>query len=220
MHPELSIFTSGSTHKIRVGVLGSGKGSNLVALAEAARLPKCPYEIVVVGSDVENAGILHRAADFGITPVYLPPGRYRTKLEPEAEQHAARVLREAGVEVVALAGFMRILKNDFLGAFAGRVINIHPSLLPAFPGLQAWKQALDYGAKVAGCTVHFVDQGIDTGAIIMQMAVPIEDTDTETTLHARIQDAERIIYPEALRLLTLGQIEMQGRLCRHAVAKG
>lgn len=203
-----------------MGVLGSGKGSNFVALAEAARLPGCPYEVVIVGSDVENSGILHRAADFGITPVYLPPGRYRTKLEPDAEQHCARVLREAGVEVVALAGFMRILKGDFLGAFAGRVINIHPSLLPAFPGLHAWKQALDYGAKVAGCTVHFVDQGIDTGPIILQRAVPVEDSDTETTLHARIQDAERIIYPEALRLLTLGQIEIQGRLCRQVKVQG
>jgi phosphoribosylglycinamide formyltransferase-1 len=198
-------------HKLRLGVLGSGSGSNCQALLNACAQPGFPAEIAVIVSDVENAKILDRARRAGIEALYLTPGKFRTKLEPEVEQRYVAALRERGVELVCLAGFMRVLKNDFLQAFPGRVINIHPALLPAFPGLQSWKQALDYGAKVAGCTVHFVDAGVDSGPIIVQAAVPVLDNDTAETLHARIQVEEHRIYPEAVRLIAEGRLVHEGR---------
>lgn len=202
--------------KLRLGVLGSGSGTNCQALLDACAKPDFPAEIVVIISDVENAKILDRARQAGVKAVYMPPGKFRTKLEPEAEQRYVAALREHGVELVCLAGFMRVLKEDFLKAFPGRVINIHPALLPAFPGLHSWKQALDYGAKVAGCTVHFVDAGVDSGPIIVQAAVPVFDNDTAQTLHARIQVEEHHIYPEAVRMIAEGRLRIEGRrvLCR------
>ncbi len=202
--------------KLRLGVLGSGSGTNCQALLDACAKPDFPAEIVVIISDVENAKILDRARQAGVKAVYMPPGKFRTKLEPEAEQRYVAALREHGVELVCLAGFMRVLKEDFLKAFPGRVINIHPALLPAFPGLHSWKQALDYGAKVAGCTVHFVDAGVDSGPIIVQAAVPVFDNDTAQTLHARIQVEEHHIYPEAVRMIAGDRLRIEGRrvLCR------
>jgi phosphoribosylglycinamide formyltransferase-1 len=197
--------------KLRLGVLGSGSGTNCQALLDACAQPGFPAEIVVIVSDVENAKILDRARRVGIEALHLAPGKFRTKLEPEVEQRYVAALRERNVELVCLAGFMRVLKNDFLQAFPGRVINIHPALLPAFPGLQSWKQALDYGAKVAGCTVHFVDAGVDSGPIIVQAAVPVLDGDTAETLHARIQVEEHRIYPEAVRLIAEGRFAIEGR---------
>ena len=126
-------------------------------------------------------------------------------------QRYVAALRQHNVELVCLAGFMRVLKDDFLKAFPGRVINIHPALLPAFPGLESWKQALDHGARVAGCTVHFVDTGVDSGPIILQAAVPVIDSDTAQTLHARIQVEEHRIYPEAVRLIAEGRLRIEGR---------
>lgn len=202
-----------SQKKIRLGVLGSGKGSNMVAIADACSAD-CPYEIVTVLSDVENAGILQHARDRKLNAEFIQPGKFRTKLDEEAEARFVSALKEAQVDYIALAGFMRILKGAFLREFAERVINIHPSLLPAFPGLEAWRQALDYGVKVTGCTVHFVDQGIDSGAIIAQSTVPVLDGDTPKTLHARIQIAERELYPKALRWLASGKVKLQGRQCR------
>lgn len=199
--------------KKRIGILGSGKGSNMVAIADACAVTDCPYEIVVVISDVETAGILDRARERNLPAQYIAPGKFRTKLDDEAEARYIAALREAHVDYIALAGFMRILKGEFLRSFADHVINIHPSLLPAFPGLEAWRQALDYGVKVTGCTVHFVDQGIDSGAIIAQSTVPVLDGDTAETLHARIQIAERETYPKALRLLAAGKVRVQGRRC-------
>lgn len=198
-------------HKLRLGVLGSGSGTNCQALLDACAQPGFPAEIAVIVSDVENAKILDRARQHNIEALYLAPGKFRTKLEPEVEQRYVAALRERGVELVCLAGFMRVLKDDFLKAFPGRVINIHPALLPAFPGLQSWKQALDYGAKVAGCTVHFVDAGVDSGPIIIQAAVPVLDSDTAQTLHARIQVEEHRIYPEAVRLIAEGRLHIEGR---------
>lgn len=198
-------------HKLRLGVLGSGSGTNCQALLDACAQPGFPAEIAVIVSDVENAKILDRARQHNIEALYLAPGKFRTKLEPEVEQRYVAALRERGVELVCLAGFMRVLKDDFLKAFPGRVINIHPALLPAFPGLQSWKQALDYGAKVAGCTVHFVDAGVDSGPIIVQAAVPVLDSDTAQTLHARIQVEEHRIYPEAVRLIAEGRLVFEGR---------
>jgi phosphoribosylglycinamide formyltransferase 1 len=195
----------------RLGILGSGKGSNMVAIADAIAAGQVPAEIVAVISDVETAGILKHAADRNLPARYIAPGKFRTKLDEEAEAAYLEALRSAEVDLVVLAGFMRILKGDFLRVFDQRVINIHPSLLPSFPGLEAWKQALDYGVKVAGCTVHFVDQGVDTGAIIAQQAVPVLKGDTAATLHERIQVAERGLYPQAVAALALGEIKVQGR---------
>ena len=198
----------------RLGVLGSGRGSNLVALADAIQAGSLPAEIVVVLSDVECAGILDRARERGLLSRYIAPGKFRTKLDETAEAAYLLALREADVDLVVLAGFMRILKGEFLRVFDGRVVNIHPSLLPAFPGLEAWKQALDFGAKIAGCTVHLVDQGIDTGPILAQVAVPVLDGDTAATLHERIQVAERRLYPQIIAALATGQMEVHGRLTR------
>jgi phosphoribosylglycinamide formyltransferase 1 len=197
--------------KLRLGVLGSGKGSNFVAVADACARGDLPAEVVVVISDVAEAGILARARERNFPARHIPPGKFRTKLDEEAEAAYIAALREAKVDLVVLAGFMRILKGEFLRAFTDRVINIHPSLLPSFPGLEAWRQALDYGVKVTGCTVHFVDQGVDTGAIIAQQTVPILDNDTVETLHARIQAAEHELYPAAIRALAERRVAVRGR---------
>jgi phosphoribosylglycinamide formyltransferase 1 len=170
-----------------------------------------PAEIAVVISDVESAGILDHARNRNLPAKFISPGKFRTKLDEDAERAYIDALKAADVDLVVLAGFMRILKGEFLRVFEQRVINIHPSLLPAFPGLAAWKQALDYGVKVAGCTVHYVDQGVDTGPIIAQTAVPVVDGDTATKLHDRIQVAERALYPRAVRALALGEIKVSGR---------
>jgi phosphoribosylglycinamide formyltransferase-1 len=200
-----------SNPPFRLGVLGSGKGSNMVAIAEACAAGSLPAQIALVLSDVPDAGILGRARERGIPARHLPPGRFRTKLDEEAERAYVAALQEARVDLVVLAGFMRILKGEFLRNFPQRVLNIHPALLPAFPGLESWKQALDYGVKVAGCTVHFVDQGIDTGPIVVQRSVPVLDDDTPATLHARIQEAERAAYPEAIGAVLSGRIQVEGR---------
>lgn len=199
--------------KVRLGVLGSGKGSNLDALAKYCARPESAMEIVIVLSDVENAGILSLAGSHGLKGQFIPPGKFRTKLEESAEEQFIGELRRAEVDFVVLAGFMRILKGEFLRAFSEKVINIHPSLLPSFPGLEAWKQALEYGVKVTGCTVHFVDQGIDSGAIIAQQTVPVLDNDTPATLHARIQAAEWELYPRAVEDAALCRVKVQGRRC-------
>lgn len=195
----------------RLGILGSGKGSNMVAIADAISAGSVPAEIAVVISDVETAGILDHARNRNLPAKFINPGKFRTKLDEEAERAYIDALKAAEVDLVVLAGFMRILKGEFLRVFEQRVINIHPSLLPAFPGLAAWKQALDYGVKVAGCTVHYVDQGVDTGPIIAQTAVPVVDGDTATTLHERIQVAERALYPRVVSALARGQIKVAGR---------
>ena len=197
--------------KLRLGILGSGKGSNLVAIADAVAAGTIPAEIVAVLSDVAEAGILERASERGLRAEFIAPGKFRTKLDDAAEAAYIAALRAAGVELVVLAGFMRILKGEFLQAYANRVLNIHPSLLPSFPGLEAWRQALDYGVKVTGCTVHFVDQGIDTGPILGQQTVPVLDGDTPATLHERIQQAERVAYPAAIDALARGAVTVRGR---------
>ena len=197
--------------EFRLGVLGSGKGSNLVALADACARGEVPAIIALVASDVAGAGILARARERGLAGRFLAPGKFRTKLDEEAERAYIGALQEARVDLVVLAGFMRILKGDFLKAFPQRVINIHPSLLPAFPGLEAWKQALDYGVKFTGCTVHCVDQGVDTGPIIGQQTVPVLAGDTVASLHGRIQEAERELYPRVVAALARGDVAVQGR---------
>lgn len=204
----------------RLGVLGSGKGSNFAALADACAAGRVPARIALVLSDVPGAGILDLAAARGIPAMHIPPGRFRTRLDDAAESAYVDALRAAGVEWVVLAGFMRILKSVFLRAFPERVVNIHPSLLPAFPGLEAWKQALEHGVKVTGVTVHLVDDGVDSGPIIAQGAVPVQEGDTAEALHARIQAVEHALYPEALAALLEGRVRWVPRRRAAASAAG
>ena len=192
--------------KLRLGVLASGKGSNLRALAEACASGEIAAEIGLVLCDLEDAGALDVARGAGLPHRFIAPGRFRTKLDDEAESAYIAALREAGVDLILLTGFMRILKGEFLRAFENRVVNIHPSLLPSFPGLEAWKQALDHGVKVTGCTIHFVDQGIDTGRILAQRAVEVLDDDTASSLYARIQEAEHALYPSTVARIARGEI--------------
>ena len=197
--------------KFRLGVLGSGKGSNFVAIADACAAGQIPAEVAVVLSDVENAKILSHARERGIPAQFIPPGKFRTKLDVESEYAFVSMLQSAQVELIVLAGFMRVLKGELLRAFEGRIVNIHPALLPSFPGLEAWKQALDHGVKVTGCTVHFVDAGVDSGPIIGQQTVPVLDTDTPETLHQRIQVAEHELYPKCVAAIARGEISVEWR---------
>jgi len=184
--------------KLALGILGSGTGSNCRAILEQIGANKLPAEARLVISDVFDAGILDIAREFKVPNIYLPPGSFRTRLEPKAEMEMTRLLQEADVDLVVLAGFMRVLKEPMLNAFPQRIVNIHPSLLPKFPGIEAWKQALGAGEKVTVCSVHYVDAGIDSGEIIAQRTVPVLAGDTAESLHARIQAAERVLYPEVI----------------------
>ncbi len=204
-------YSSPVNSPFRIGVLGSGKGSNFVAIVDAIAAGKIPAETAIVLSDVESAGILAHARERKIPAQFVPPGKFRTKLDEAAEQALVTTLHNAKVDLIVLAGFMRVLKGDFLRAFEGRIVNVHPSLLPSFPGLEGWKQALDYGVKVAGCTVHFVDAGVDSGPIIGQQAVPVLDDDTAQSLHRRIHAAEHELYPRCLAALARGEISVAGR---------
>lgn len=182
-----------------------------MAIADAIAAGKVPAQIGVVLSDVENAGILEQARQRNLPARFIAPGKFRTKLEEEAERAYVTALQDAKVDLIVLAGFMRVLKGDFLRAFEGRIVNIHPSLLPSFPGLEAWKQALDYGVKVTGCTVHYVDAGVDSGAIFGQQTVSVLDDDTAETLHQRIHAAEHELYPKCVAAIARGEISVQGR---------
>ncbi|MBQ9694776.1 MAG: phosphoribosylglycinamide formyltransferase [Kiritimatiellae bacterium] len=197
--------------KLKLAVLGSGSGSNMQSIVDAIEAGTLDAEIVCVLSDVPDAKILERAAKHHLPGQYVSCEPFKTKLDGEAQERYIRIMKDAGADTVVLAGFMRIVKQGLLDAFPNRVLNIHPALLPAFPGLHSWKQALDYGAKVAGCTVHFVDAGTDSGPIIVQKCVPVEETDTPETLHARIQVQEHLAFPEALRHLAAGRLRIEGR---------
>ncbi len=191
--------------RIKLGVLGSGKGSNFKAIMERIIDGKLPAEVRLVISDVPDAGILSYARDFQLPALFVNPGKYRTRLETEVEQDIVRLLQEAGVELVVLAGFMRVLKEPLLQAFPRSIINIHPSLLPKYKGLEAWKQALEAGEKVTGCTVHYVDKEVDAGHIVGQREVEIRTDDTPESLHARIQEAEHELLPEVVRQIAAGR---------------
>jgi len=184
--------------RLPIGILGSGKGSNCRAILERIRSGDLAAEARVIISDVLDSPILDIAREFSVPNAYLPPGQFRTRLEPKAEEELVKILRDLGVELVVLAGFMRVLHAPMLTAFPKRIVNIHPSLLPRFPGLEAWKQVLEAGEKVTGCTVHFVDEKIDHGKIIAQCDVAILPEDTPESLHARIQIAEHELYQAAL----------------------
>lgn len=183
---------------LKLGILGSGKGTNCRAILERIQTGDLHAQARVIISDVLDAPILDIAREFAVSHAFLPPGRFKTRLEPAVEAQLVQMLREAEVDLVILAGFMRVLHAPMLEAFPRRILNIHPSLLPKFPGLLAWSQALEAKEKVTGCTVHFVDDQIDHGTIIAQREVPILDGDTAESLHARIQLAERELYPEVI----------------------
>lgn len=200
--------------KLNLGVLGSGAGSNMQSIVDAIAAGTLDAEVKIVLADVADAKILDRARRHNIPCQYLDCAPWKTKLEGRAEDECIRILREAGVDTVVLAGFMRIVKPGLLAAFPNRVVNIHPALLPAFPGVHGWTQALDYGCKVAGVTVHLVDAGTDTGPILVQKAVPVLEDDTPESLHARIQVQEHIAYPEALRVIASGAYRLEGRRVR------
>ena len=183
----------------RLAVLASGRGTNFVALADAARQEKLGSKIAVLVSDREQAPVLEIAKERKIPTQYLDPGGYRTRLSKEAEAEYVRVLQERGVDTVVLAGFMRILRSCFLEAFPNAVLNIHPSLLPAFPGLDAVRQALEHGVSVTGCTVHLVNESVDAGPILAQAPVPVFPDDDPDQLLERIHVAEHRLYPETVR---------------------
>ncbi len=183
-----------------IGVLGSGSGSNMQAILDAIDAGTLDARISIVLSDKPGAYILERARKRGIETDVIDCRGFKTKFPEESQIETAEKLRAAGVEIVCLAGFLRLVKRPLLEVFPNKILNIHPSLLPAFPGLESWKQALDAGASEAGCTVHFVDEGMDTGPIILQEAVPILAGDTPESLHTRIQVLEHRLYPEAIRL--------------------
>ncbi len=190
--------------KLKLGILGSGKGSNFRAIADAIARGDINAEVCIVAADIEGAGILTLARERGIRAEFVHPGKFRTKMEPECERHLAQLLLNADVDLVVLAGYMRMVKAPLLDAFPRRIINIHPSLLPAFPGLEAWKQAVDARASKSGCTVHYVDSGMDTGEIIARAEVPVLSDDTPETLHARIHAAEHRLYPAVIAQLAAG----------------
>ncbi|MEI6872228.1 MAG: phosphoribosylglycinamide formyltransferase [Verrucomicrobiota bacterium] len=183
----------------KIGILGSGNGSNFSAIARAIGESRLSAEIVLVISDNPVAGILQKARALNLPALALPTSKFRTKLEAEIEQYAVDKLLEAGAEWIVLAGYMRLIKAPLLKQFESRILNIHPSLLPSFPGLEAWKQALEAKVPRTGCTVHWVDAGMDTGTIIAQSEVPVLEDDTAASLHARIQVAEHSLYPAVLQ---------------------
>jgi phosphoribosylglycinamide formyltransferase-1 len=197
---------------LSLGALASGRGSNLQAILDAIDAGRCPARLTVVISDRAGARALDRARGAGVKAVHIDPQGYADRAS--FDDAIARVLAEHGVELVCLAGYMRLLSPGFVSAFRGRILNVHPALLPAFPGLHAQRQALAHGVKVAGATVHFVDEGVDTGPIILQAAVPVHEDDTEEMLAARILVEEHRLYPEAIRLYAEGRLEVVGRRVR------
>ena len=184
--------------KLRLGVLGSGRGSNLDAIFRAIHERHLPAEVKVVASDVRDAGILAIGRAHRAHSKYVYPGESRAKLDPDSERNMVNLLQQERVELVVLAGFMRIVGPQLLAAFPRRIVNIHPSLLPRHRGLRAWELALTAGDSVAGCTVHYVDEGVDTGEIVAQAEVDVLPGDTPESLHARIQEAEHVLYPEVI----------------------
>ncbi len=194
---------------MKIGILISGRGSNMTAIVEAAQSGRIPdSEVSVVISDKTSAAGLEKAKERGIETVVVARNK-RSREEHDAE--IISELKKREVELVCLAGYMRLLSSGFVRAFSDKIINIHPSLLPAFPGLDAQRQAIEYGVKISGCTVHFVDEDLDHGAIILQKAVEVADTDTAETLSAKILEHEHALYVEAVKKIAEGKIEIRGR---------
>jgi len=202
--------------KLRVGVLASGRGSNLQAIIDAIEAGRLDAQIVLVLSNKKDAVALERARKHGLTDVFLDPKPFAG--QPDSREAYDRavldLLRKHDVELVLLAGYMKIVTPVLVKAYENRMMNIHPSLLPSFPGLDAQKKALDHGVKLSGCTVHFVTEGVDEGPIIIQAAVPILEGDTPETLAARILVEEHKIYPRAVQLYAEGRLNVSGRVVR------
>jgi phosphoribosylglycinamide formyltransferase-1 len=201
----------GTMKRLRLGVLGSGRGSNCAAILGAIRAGELCADVVIVGSDGAGAGILRLAEDAGIESFVINEPRYRTRLSPEVEADLVERLRAAEVDLVVLAGYLRVVKAPLLEAFHRRIVNIHPSLLPEYRGLRAWRQAVEAGATRSGCTVHYVDAGVDTGEILGRTEVPVLPDDTAESLHARIQVAEHALYPAVLERLAEECVQMKDR---------
>lgn len=183
---------------VRLGIMGSGNGTNLMGILAAMGAGKLRAEIAMVLSDVKNSGILTLAENYGLPHAFVDPGPHPNRLADSAQKEIRDRMRSAGVDILALCGFMRILKEPVLSAYDGRIVNTHPSLLPKYPGREAWKQALDEGESEAGCTIHLVDSGIDSGEILSQHTVPVLPDDTPDSLHRRIQQEENAHYPSAI----------------------
>ena len=197
---------------LKIGVLVSGRGSNFQAIIDAIEAKKIKAEIAVVISNVPGVMALDRAKKHGIKAIVIDSREHSDK--SSYEKQVIKVLEDNNVGLVCLAGYMKLLSPELVHHFRGRIMNIHPALLPAFPGLHVQKKALEYGVKYSGCTVHFVDEGCDTGPIILQAVVPVLDSDTEETLSARILEQEHNIYPEAIRLFSEGKLKVEGRRVR------
>jgi phosphoribosylglycinamide formyltransferase-1 len=198
--------------KVSLGVLASGRGSNFQAIIDEIEDGRLDAEVKLLIVDTPDAYAVERARKHSIEYLYLNPGEFSAK--DDFFLRIANELGSRGVNLVVLAGFMRIVRKPLLDAFPGRVMNIHPALLPAFPGLHGQKQAVDYGVKISGCTVHFVDEGMDTGPVIIQAALSVFPDDTEETLSGRILKLEHKIFPEAIRLFSEGRLRMEGRTVR------
>jgi phosphoribosylglycinamide formyltransferase-1 len=194
-----------------IAVLASGRGTNLQAIIDNIENGNIKANLSCVISDNKDAVVLERARKHGIEAIYIDPGPKKTWLIPEVEQKYVQALQDHNIDLVCLAGFMRILKKPLLTAFAGRIVNIHPALLPSFPGLDVQRKALEYGVKFSGCTVHFVDDTVDGGPIITQAAVPVLDDDTPEILAARILKEEHRIYTEAINIVLSGKYKIDGR---------
>lgn len=197
--------------KCRVGVLASGRGSNFQAIAEACRREEFPATVECLITDNPDAGALEIARTHGVAAYTVPVTATKGRLPEEAEEEMARICVGHGVDLIALAGFMRILKGRLLSVFENRIMNIHPALLPSFPGLHGARQAVEYGVKVSGCTVHFVDRVIDGGAIILQATVPVDDKDDEESLIRKIHVEEHKTYVRAIELYAEGRLKIEGR---------
>jgi phosphoribosylglycinamide formyltransferase-1 len=200
------------TRPLPLGVLASGRGSNLQAIVDAIDAGRCPARVAVVVSDRKDAKALDRARRAGLPAVHVDSLSHPDRAAFDAAVTA--VLVEYGVELVCLAGYMRLISGEFVATWRSRILNVHPALLPAFPGLHAQRQALEHGAKVSGATIHFVDEGVDTGPIVLQAAVLVREDDTEATLAARILAEEHRLYPEAVRLHAEGRLAIEGRRVR------
>lgn len=205
---------SPSPPPLRVGVLASGSGSNFVALTRALNVDGGPARVCLLVSNVPTAGALARAAELGVDSAVVDHKAYATREAYDAA--VVEVLRRAGVQLVCLAGYMRLVTKTFLAAFPDRVLNVHPALLPSFPGLHGARQALEKSVKLTGCTVHVVDEGTDTGPIIAQAAVRVRDDDDESTLQGRIQQEEHRLFPAVVRAWAQGKITVHGRRVRCA----
>jgi phosphoribosylglycinamide formyltransferase 1 len=193
----------------KLGILASGRGSNLSSIMDSIDRKELHAEIAIVLSNKKEAPALKKCQDRGIPSLFLDPKSYAEKSQYDLA--LVKELQARSVDLICLAGYMKLLSSEFISAFRGKIVNIHPSLLPSFPGLNAQKQALDYGVKFSGCTVHYVDEGVDTGPVIMQSVVPIYDNDNEEELNRRILEQEHILYSKALQAIIEGRIRLEGR---------